>query len=539
MMSCGLLIDTPSLHHSRKPDAMPRHGKGSASLAVRQNSRDCQIAAHRWDFELRSGNVDGEYRESRSRFDVDARWEAARERTAGGPLGEKRARLQPPRAADGLPMTQHDDTPITLSREDLYELVWSKPMRELAKDFRISDVALAKRCRKLGIPLPGRGYWARVDAGQAPYMPKLPEREPQWFDDGALTVAPSVGAYGHDSDVFSGDEGFCAESELQQRVADDAWLQKQLAYEESSEHTIDVPASTRRWDPVIQSCREDLEEAAEAMRTSRKASDRYDKWPEWRKRKEIDSAAWGWRSAKDRGQRIGDTHEAVAFRVSLDTYDRALRLINAVALAARDPGFSVRDDDENGRIVLAGHDAEVQFRIAEILEEKTRTRVRYDGKTEQEKFKVPTGGLRITLQTGYSDGPSFTDTAALPLEQLLNQVFRSVYRQVLRAWKQDREHRAFHRRLEEDARRAVEEARLKAERERTLAEERARKRHLSREASRWSQSKRIREYVNHVRERALNCRGSADELADWSTWALRIASELDPTGERLTSSAAF
>jgi hypothetical protein len=88
-----------------------------------------------------------------------------------------------------------DDKPITLSRDDLYELVWSKPMSDLAKDFGISDVALAKRCKRLGIPVPGRGYWARVDAGQTPYRPKLPKREPQWGDDSALTVAPSVGAY--------------------------------------------------------------------------------------------------------------------------------------------------------------------------------------------------------------------------------------------------------------------------------------------------------------------------------------------------------
>jgi hypothetical protein len=50
-------------------------------------------------------------------------------------------------------MSEGEDTPITLSREDLYELVWSKPMLELSKDFGISDVALAKRCRRLGIPV--------------------------------------------------------------------------------------------------------------------------------------------------------------------------------------------------------------------------------------------------------------------------------------------------------------------------------------------------------------------------------------------------
>src|ERR1700674_2354808 len=92
-------------------------------------------------------------------------------------------------------MDNDEETQLTLSREDLYELTWSKPILELAKDFGISDVGLAKRCKRLGIPIPGRGYWARVDAGQSPYRPKLPKREAQWHDGSALTVAPSIGAY--------------------------------------------------------------------------------------------------------------------------------------------------------------------------------------------------------------------------------------------------------------------------------------------------------------------------------------------------------
>jgi hypothetical protein len=40
-------------------------------------------------------------------------------------------------------MTKKDDVgPLTLTREDLYELVWSKPMTELGKGFGISDVGL-------------------------------------------------------------------------------------------------------------------------------------------------------------------------------------------------------------------------------------------------------------------------------------------------------------------------------------------------------------------------------------------------------------
>ena len=51
-------------------------------------------------------------------------------------------------------------------RADLYEKVWTDPIRNVAKQFGISDVWLAKICRMLQVPLPGRGYWAKRQAGR-------------------------------------------------------------------------------------------------------------------------------------------------------------------------------------------------------------------------------------------------------------------------------------------------------------------------------------------------------------------------------------
>ena len=95
-------------------------------------------------------------------------------------------------------MVEEESKPIRLSREDLYELAWSKPISSLAQDFGISDVALAKRCRRLGIPIPGRGYWARVAAGQTPYRPVLPSREPEDATEIAITTeAPRMDSGGY------------------------------------------------------------------------------------------------------------------------------------------------------------------------------------------------------------------------------------------------------------------------------------------------------------------------------------------------------
>jgi hypothetical protein len=50
-------------------------------------------------------------------------------------------------------------------REKLYDLIWTKPMRTVAHEYGLSDVALAKVCKKLQIPRPGVGYWRRKECG--------------------------------------------------------------------------------------------------------------------------------------------------------------------------------------------------------------------------------------------------------------------------------------------------------------------------------------------------------------------------------------
>lgn len=59
-------------------------------------------------------------------------------------------------------------------REQLYRQVWEQPMQKLAKEYGVSDVALSKTCRKLRVPVPGRGFWAKKNAGvPLPKRPKL------------------------------------------------------------------------------------------------------------------------------------------------------------------------------------------------------------------------------------------------------------------------------------------------------------------------------------------------------------------------------
>lgn len=67
------------------------------------------------------------------------------------------------------------DRPLSkVTRQELYDLVWSTPGSKLSVDFGVSDVAIAKRCGKLGVPRPSRGYWAQIAAGHKPPRPPLP-----------------------------------------------------------------------------------------------------------------------------------------------------------------------------------------------------------------------------------------------------------------------------------------------------------------------------------------------------------------------------
>lgn len=62
-----------------------------------------------------------------------------------------------------------------VDRETLYNEVWSEPVTLVAPRYGLSDVGLAKICRALAIPLPSRGYWAKVKAGKIMGRAPLPK----------------------------------------------------------------------------------------------------------------------------------------------------------------------------------------------------------------------------------------------------------------------------------------------------------------------------------------------------------------------------
>ncbi|MET3649829.1 hypothetical protein [Phyllobacterium ifriqiyense] len=62
----------------------------------------------------------------------------------------------------------------TVSREELYEQVWSKPMTKVAADYGVTGTALKKTCNRHRIPTPERGYWAKLEHGKRVQKQPLP-----------------------------------------------------------------------------------------------------------------------------------------------------------------------------------------------------------------------------------------------------------------------------------------------------------------------------------------------------------------------------
>ena len=90
-------------------------------------------------------------------------------RKPAAPTGISADTLLPP--AESIPILATENSVARyrhyFRRDELYRLVWTSPVSEVAARLGVSDVALAKLCRRAAIPIPGRGYWQQTEAGRA------------------------------------------------------------------------------------------------------------------------------------------------------------------------------------------------------------------------------------------------------------------------------------------------------------------------------------------------------------------------------------
>lgn len=61
-----------------------------------------------------------------------------------------------------------------LTRQELYELVWSEPISGIMSKYKITENLIHKVCREMSVPLPGPGYWSKIRYGKTAEKVELP-----------------------------------------------------------------------------------------------------------------------------------------------------------------------------------------------------------------------------------------------------------------------------------------------------------------------------------------------------------------------------
>jgi len=375
------------------------------------------------------------------------------------------------------------------SRSELCALVWSEPLRSLARKHGISDVRLGKICRQANIPLPGLGYWAKHAARRAGVRPPLPPRALGQSDE------VTVRGYRHAS----------------------TWL--------SDEELLSMPV------PPMPSFIEDLgivtERARKLLRKVPRTGSLTHPHPliapllagdEQRRQKELTSE-WTW--------------DKPLFDTPMEK--RRLRLLNRLFLAFSRCGCppSLRGKDARELGVAVG-DCRVSF----TLDPPGTTRNNHAGAIIRRVKHSDKLEINVTwpqLSADLAPIPTnWTDRKDSRLEDQLTDIavglliagewaYRSgCIRQ--RNWLIGRKQE-----VEQRLRREQEE-RDHIDRARQLKAERDRRNKLFAEAAAWRKASEFRNFVNAVA--STQQAGGADEaqteFMEWSTWALAEADRIDP-----------
>ena len=366
-----------------------------------------------------------------------------------------------------------------ISRLKLYEQVWSQPMMHLASKYGISDVALAKICRKNNIPRPPVGYWAKKQAGQTLQQITLPNPE----DDRQIEIR---------------DHGNVGHSQSSPTNAD------QPLIEAAKQLLISVPVHLENAHPMVRKAKAQLERA----------------------------------KVGEAGVLNAPEGLAIVLNVTMATLDRSLRISDAIIKNLERHGYAVSKGS-----TVSIFDTALEFNISEQIEVRKIQPQDHDlegrysfGHSHFEVTKTATGRLSLnidggSLEWGHHFRKSWRDGDKQRLEDKLGDFLPGMIQ--LARKKQDRldelNKQAEIRRTAESKRQ--EAANQLTERRKLYKLEKKRFAELVHQSSNWKQSQTIRQFLDAAKQCHLQSRGPIEpdsEFGIWLQWATSHADRLDP-----------
>ena len=368
---------------------------------------------------------------------------------------------------------------IELTREQLYELAWQKPMSRLAAEYSISGVGLAKLCARHTIPTPPRGYWALLAVGRAPSKPKLP----------SLKNAPTI--------RIQGGKSFAP------KIKDEL----SISIQAERQPTRRIVVSERLQSPIPL-----VAQARDALHVAKEDGDGL----------------------------VLPPPGCLAVCVSRTRLPRALRIADALLKSFEARGWSVAISD---RSTLVSVDTSlVTIGIEEILEteerpEKPDLDSGYYGfhYNRTSTVRKPSGRLMIVIHEKevlwkHTQQRKWRDSEKHVLEDQLNDVVVGLLK-LSTALKVDHTRRELEAQAAEERGRKVQAALDEQDRLRkALAREIAAVQLLLDQGVRWRRSQDLRLLVQAARERGRleESQLEGQALEDWAQWALQQADRFDP-----------
>lgn len=376
------------------------------------------------------------------------------------------------------------DLSKSVDRETLYNEVWTDPVTVVASRYGLSDVGLAKICRTLSIPLPSRGYWAKIKAGRMMSRAPLPKLKAPVLRDMRLVKLP-------EEKIAKLEAAKESATRIRNRVA-----------------AVDINPT------------EGSAEQHPLVKAASKRLRQRDGWP----------ANTLLRSAPD---------EVLNLSVSQDALDRALAFANLLLNALDKEGFYCEIDRRKNKTLLRSRitgttvplaiEEKIQRSRHEPTPAEKRARERYYSSPYWERrgdypsipeFDYASTGL-LTLRVG-SYARNWNDTARTKLEQRLGTVVSEIIVLMQEAYEREQEEI----RRAEARQRAMERYEYLTKRRKMEA---AKFKELEAEADNLDRATKLRAYADAVERQAVD-NGMVDspEIADWLAWARAKADWLDP-----------
>ncbi|GAB2886047.1 hypothetical protein GCM10027093_21390 [Paraburkholderia jirisanensis] len=392
---------------------------------------------------------------------------------------------------------------ITFERNALYDEVWTDPVSVVALRYRISDNGLRKICKKLGVPLPPLGYWAKLRAGQKLKQTPLPKHH------GAVSFRARPDVYSHrGADPSETKDIFQAIDEEELLPANKV-----------------TPTTEGDWQHALVRALAKKLQAVDAQLVEEDKPRKAVKWePQWDRIKFTVIQAGGL---------IGVSGDFLSITVTPAVRQRALSIADGFLVAVEARGFKVRID--SGKTIISNRDVIMQLRMSEMAE---KTRPGYGIDTWD-----ALGRLRIILRREGCDSgaPSeikVRDELGRVLESQLNTAIAKLRKAVIGYKDREQSRKIALRRAGE------EQLRVQCLRwHETMADEAARAQKRSfdlvlEEADMWEAIERRRRYIDHL-EQVARARGFSvaedSAIGNWLAWARDTCRILDPTDMRLST----